>query len=121
MLWTDIATRLNVITWVTRRGQLRDGGAGQGGQGVGGSGGPAQDAVIIPATPGARACTQGMFSIALTLLLLSVHYQRGGALRYLVFLEERKNKKVQPLKLSKSRGKSLGQSIPGNQQGDELL
>ena len=105
---------------MTRRGQLRDGGAGQGGQGVGGSGGPAQDAVIIPATPGARACTQGMFSIALTLLLLSVHYQRRSLI-YLVFLEERKNKKGQPLKLSKSRGKSLGQSIPGNQEGDELL
>ena len=40
---------------MTGRGQLRDGGAGQGGQGVGGGGGPAQDAVIIPAAPGTRA------------------------------------------------------------------
>ena len=70
--------------------------------------------------PGPGPAHKRMFSIALTLLLLSVHYQRRSLI-YLVFLEERKNKKGQPLKLSKSRGKSLGQSIPGNQEGDELL
>ena len=108
-----------IITWVTGWGQLRDGGAGQGGQGVWGSGGPAEDAVIIPATPGTRACTHGMLGFSTHFVASeNTHYQRGGAK---VSLEERKNKKGQPLKLSKSRGKSLGQSIPGNQEGDELL
>ena len=69
--------------------------------------------------PGPGPAHRGMLGVSTHFVASeNTHYQRGGAK---VSLEERKNKKGQPLKLSKSRGKSLGQSIPGNQEGDELL
>ena len=63
---------------MTRRGQLRNGGAGQGGQGVGGSGGPAQDAVIIPAAPGTRAWRQEHVTMG--------YYHNTSGAKYLTLL-----------------------------------